>query len=463
MLNLISVLLLWPTPAPAHTAAASTDAICESHLTATDWRRKALTEMNTAELSASLSSRMDTITIETRAYTYPNQLGEVEQLRQRAEAAAAKLRATGLPLLNAEPDQAALLELLVISPDIQSLLRDRLAKESGGEAHPVRLGYKLGDIIENIFSIKSAVRRLGTRGYGYQIAFAQAWVEAARGNRPHEDDLIAEYVGREIRNMKTELAGAEPRVGVIRDRAIELSTQSFVTANDRAELENLKDLKIRPPKGSAIPGAQTLAALNQALTGTGMAIFGYGPDASAQIERLRTEGVTEDFFNNWWWRASTINNFSDITGRTSMSLAARLHNATYGRNWRRTIHWPVATNSGTARDVDLAQVRVAVNEAPNGMPISMEMLVRDVKGDWQPLFFEREGSRWVYRSHIKGVPLVKACAECHSAQSRGLWSRLWRPGKLRLTPAPSILKTTNDYLRVGYKDSDLIQRMLNFR
>ena len=142
-------------------------------------------------------------------------------------------------------------------------------------------------------------------------------------------------------------------------------------------------------------------------------------------EAFRDHGIYAKGGGRELWWGETV-----LEGKDSLSPLS----AVYGKNaagevipTRRTIYWPKdqieAGRSATGRaeyPLNLQSYRVVTNEAfENGKwtQKSIEAIGRNAKGEYVPMFYVRDGEKWVASRTFQGMPVEKACIKCHNHPS----------------------------------------------
>lgn len=190
-----------------------------------------------------------------------------------------------------------------------------------------------------------------------------------------------------------------------------------------------------------------IQTLNEKIPSFGMNVFSDSGGAFFYDRFVETGLIHGNFHGQSWWTNS--NDFAEITGNTSRSLARQL----YGRDLVRKIFWP--NNSQDRKIPILDKARIAVAYDTNGIPLSLEMLIKSkTTGKWEPYYFERKADQWALQKQIRGEDVEKVCLRCHGVKSGA--------DSLVLSPRPQFLKTAEDFHAVGYKDQKLIEKFLGF-
>jgi hypothetical protein len=151
-----------------------------------------------------------------------------------------------------------------------------------------------------------------------------------------------------------------------------------------------------------------------------------------------------------WWRSSS----QDAVIVTSGTHPSRsLLKSMVGEGGFRRIYWPVVGHSAHG-NVSLNLIRIAVNYLSSGEPHSLETIVKDINGNWQPFFFERIGGEWYPVSKIvenrKETEVSELCMRCHLQANR-------------FSPRPRQMRDFEDFELEGYFNQTLINQLLDVK
>lgn len=420
-------------------------------------------------IQRSLSEKLDSMRVEDRAFrdSRAGEIADILELERIREKLNLDLREIDRNLQIESPEEVALGILLIEkSKSHPNELRQVLSRIDFRSFYPLSTVYPLREI-SRLFSF---------RGIAYSAIWSELWWQEALS--PSGKDAATHKTEAARLYFESEMAAI---IGMSKSRAryergLELKDvfsgqtrrlldlepgpgRFFVlSAAELQKLELLISQSDPEREISSIPlSPDLIESLGNKLDHVPFPLIGSSLKDSSDIERLARTGWIGEFYNNWWWRNSAVAGMTEISGRNSESLAARLYNDKFSRLWRRQVFWPVGSDYATnSRSVELGQVRVALNQKDNGVPLSLEVLVRTNRGDWEPLFFERDGSQWRLVEKINGVPVKAVCMECHSTKS------FWPFSKTKLSPRPSFLRSRSAFLRVGYRDEELIKKMLRY-
>lgn len=140
----------------------------------------------------------------------------------------------------------------------------------------------------------------------------------------------------------------------------------------------------------------------------------------------------------WWKPAKFSGTFTAATSGSPLK-------ALYGNQAIREIYWPGASAKSSTLDnlPDLNRLRIAVNRSPDKNGVmqdrSLEVMYRDVDGNWNPFFYVKQEGVWVPMEEFMGKPKKESCGGCHANAA----------GKFSPRP-PNIRATAESLIRSGY-------------
>jgi hypothetical protein len=150
-----------------------------------------------------------------------------------------------------------------------------------------------------------------------------------------------------------------------------------------------------------------------------------------------------------WWVTGNPK-LSEISEKTAIGFPRQLYE---GHSFKREPFWP--NKGGEVPRADLSGFRIVRNTVDDGRQ-SIEVFFKGQNG-WEPYFYERAPGTgtWVPVQKVQlaagnYVSVKDLCMGCHISSN----------GKL--SPRPRMLKTEEDFQKVGYKDLALIHEMMQY-
>lgn len=168
------------------------------------------------------------------------------------------------------------------------------------------------------------------------------------------------------------------------------------------------------------------------------------------LELFKRTGLLHDSFDmdvNRWDRNSSL---AFTVGTQSRSIVRR----ELGTDVVRSYSW-LKVGSEKAGEVNLDRVRIARNYRKNGEAFSLEMLIND-GANWKAYYFEMEGTYWRLKEKIHDKNVEQVCARCHVSMGVGAIA------KGKMAPRPFFMKDEAVWFRSGFKDKNLVKRMLSY-
>ncbi|MBY0555566.1 hypothetical protein K2P97_13630 [bacterium] len=171
---------------------------------------------------------------------------------------------------------------------------------------------------------------------------------------------------------------------------------------------------------------------------------------SKQLELFKRTGLLHDSFDADITRWDRNSDLAFTVGTQSRSIVRR----ELGTDVIRSYTW-LKVGGSKPGEVNLDRVRIARNYRKNGEPFSLEMLINDGT-EWKAYFFEMEGTYWRLKEKIHDKNVEQVCARYHISMGVGAIA------KGKMAPRPFFMKDEAVWFRSGFKDKNLVKRMLKF-